>query len=145
MQTDDFSGEMKWELTLEGEIGNFQGIKLGEGFGGMVFPRSRKSRCKGTGVWGPRRSVWLKQRAGGVRAWGRLVWVHQRACSFLANMGIYWCCYLVIKSCVPVDCRLLRFLCPWNFPGKNTGVDCHFLSRGSSLPRDGTRISCIGR
>ena len=20
-----------------------------------------------------------------------------------------------------------RFLCPWNFPGKNTGVGCHFL------------------
>ena len=21
----------------------------------------------------------------------------------------------------------IRFLCPWNFPGKNTGVSCHFL------------------
>ena len=20
--------------------------------------------------------------------------------------------------------------CPWNFPGKNTGVDCHFLLQG---------------
>jgi len=20
-----------------------------------------------------------------------------------------------------------RLLCPWDFPGKNTGVDCHFL------------------
>ena len=26
----------------------------------------------------------------------------------------------------PMDCRLL---CPWNFPGKNTGADYHFLSK----------------
>ena len=24
-------------------------------------------------------------------------------------------------------------LCPWNFPGKNTGVDCHFLLKGIFL------------
>ena len=23
-----------------------------------------------------------------------------------------------------------RLLCPWHFPGKNTGVDCHFLLQG---------------
>ena len=23
-----------------------------------------------------------------------------------------------------------RLLCPWDFPGKNTGVDCHFLLQG---------------
>ena len=23
-----------------------------------------------------------------------------------------------------------RLLCPWNFPGKNTGADCHFLLQG---------------
>ena len=31
-----------------------------------------------------------------------------------------------------------RFLCPWNSPGKNTGVSRHFLRRGSSRPRDQT-------
>ena len=35
-----------------------------------------------------------------------------------------------------------RLFCPWDSPGKNTGVDCHVLSRGSSRPRDQTRISC---
>ena len=25
------------------------------------------------------------------------------------------------------------FLCSWNFPGKNTGVSCHFLSKGIFL------------
>ena len=24
----------------------------------------------------------------------------------------------------------IRLLCPWNFPGKNTGVGCHFLLQG---------------
>ena len=39
----------------------------------------------------------------------------------------------------PMDCRLL---CPWDSPGKNTGVGWHSL-QGSSQPRDQTRVSCI--
>ena len=31
------------------------------------------------------------------------------------------------------------------FPGKNTGVGCHFLLQGSSQIRDRTHVSCIGR
>ena len=27
-------------------------------------------------------------------------------------------------------CNLPRLLCPWDFPGKNTGVGCHFLLQG---------------
>ena len=30
--------------------------------------------------------------------------------------------------CDPVDST--RLLCAWNFPGKTTGVDCHFLLQG---------------
>ena len=43
------------------------------------------------------------------------------------------CCDLVSKllyyftTLWTVACRLL---CPWDFPGKNTGVDCHFLLQG---------------
>ena len=29
--------------------------------------------------------------------------------------------------CDPMDCSLTRLLCAWTFPGKKTGVDCHFL------------------
>ena len=29
--------------------------------------------------------------------------------------------------------RPARFLCPWNSPGKNTGVGCHFLLQGIFL------------
>ena len=32
-----------------------------------------------------------------------------------------------------------RLLCPWDFPGKNTGVDCHFLLQGK-LPNPGIKL-----
>ena len=31
-----------------------------------------------------------------------------------------------LQSCPPL-CNMARLLCPWDFPGKNTGVGCHFL------------------
>ena len=35
------------------------------------------------------------------------------------------------QSCLtlyhPMDCSPTRLLCPWNFPGKNTGLGCHAL------------------
>ena len=34
-------------------------------------------------------------------------------------------------------------LCPWDFPGKSTGVGCHFLLRGSSQPKDRSWVSCV--
>ena len=34
-------------------------------------------------------------------------------------------------------------LCPWDFPGKNTGVVAISCSRGSSWPRDWIHVSCI--
>ena len=36
-------------------------------------------------------------------------------------------------SLQPHGLKSARFLCPWNFPGKNTGVDCHFLLQGIFL------------
>ena len=36
-----------------------------------------------------------------------------------------------------------RLLCPWDSPGKKTGMGCHSFSRGSSQPRDQTWVSCI--
>ena len=38
-------------------------------------------------------------------------------------------------SLLPPEPQTTRLLCPWNFPGKNTGVGCHFLSR--DLPHPG--------
>ena len=59
------------------------------------------------------------------------------------------CVCSITQSC-PTLCDLMdwspptRLLCPWNFPGRNTGVRCHFFSsRDSSQPRDQTWVSCI--
>ena len=42
---------------------------------------------------------------------------------------------LCLTVCDPVDYRIppTRLPCPWNFPGKNTGVGCHFLLQGIFL------------
>ena len=40
---------------------------------------------------------------------------------------------LLAKSCLTLATLTLeptRFRCPWDFPGKNTGVGCHFLLQG---------------
>ena len=36
-----------------------------------------------------------------------------------------------------------RFLCPWDSPGKNTGVGCHFPLQGIFLTQGSNLISCI--
>ena len=35
-----------------------------------------------------------------------------------------------------------RFLCPWNFPGKNTGVGCQFLLQGI-FPTQGSDVHLL--
>ena len=44
---------------------------------------------------------------------------------------VYFCCCLIAKQCPNLlrhhGLYPARFLCPWDFPGKNTGVGGHFL------------------
>ena len=48
------------------------------------------------------------------------------------------CCCFVAKSCLtllgPHGLQPARLLCPWDFPGKSTGVGCCFLLQGSPDP-----------
>ena len=58
------------------------------------------------------------------------------ACVF-TNMHMYVYKYMVdavvyLLSCFQRFCDP-RLLCPWGFPGKNTGVGCHFLLQGIFL------------
>ena len=45
-----------------------------------------------------------------------------------------FCCCLVAKSCLTLcdtmDSNPTRLLCPWDSPGRNTGVGCRFLLQG---------------
>ena len=50
--------------------------------------------------------------------------------------GMHVCmlsCSVVFYSLWPYGLQPARLLCPWNFPGKNTGVGCHFLLPGIFL------------
>ena len=57
--------------------------------------------------------------------------------SFLEIIDLCVCCMLslsvVFNSSRPYGQRPPRLLWPWNFPGKNTGVCCHFLLQGIFL------------
>ena len=49
---------------------------------------------------------------------------------------------LVAQSCPtlqPCGLQPTRLLCPWNSPGKNIGVDCHFLLQGI-FPTQGSNL-----
>ena len=47
------------------------------------------------------------------------------------------------ESLQPCGLSPARLLCPWDSPGKNTGVGCHAPSRGSSWPRDPTQVHTL--
>ena len=64
---------------------------------------------------------------------------------YLMQTNDHFCCSLVVKSCLtllwPHGLNPARLLCPWDSPGKNTGVGCHFLLWGIGIyclqwPRD---------
>ena len=48
------------------------------------------------------------------------------------RVGLYIHVPSCLTLCDPVDCSP-PVLCPWNFPGKNTGVGCHFVLQGIFL------------
>ena len=50
---------------------------------------------------------------------------------------------VVSNSLWPHGLWPIRLLCPWNFPGKNTGVDCHFLLQRVFLIQELNLHSCI--
>ena len=51
-------------------------------------------------------------------------------------------CSVVSDSLWPHGLWPARLFCPWNFPGKNTGVDCHFLLQGI-FPTQGLNLHLL--
>ena len=53
-------------------------------------------------------------------------------------------CSVMSNALLPHGQQPVRLLCPWNFPGKNTGGGCHFLLQGI-FPRQGLkpRLLCL--
>ena len=44
-----------------------------------------------------------------------------------SNPGLPHCRWILYQPSHQGSPIITRLLCPWDFPGKNTGVDCHFL------------------
>ena len=113
----------------------------------------------------------LQGHSGGSREWGELtewhgdVLIHNSVmtydvrhlfrCSVAICVSLWWgicldillllllfTCSVMSDSLWPQGLKPTRLLCPWDFPGKNTGVGCHFLLQGSSRPKNWTWIFC---
>ena len=59
-----------------------------------------------------------------------------------------WSCQSCLTLCDPLDCSRPGPCVHGDSPGKDTGMACHALFKGSGPPRDRTHasyISCIGR
>ena len=54
-------------------------------------------------------------------------------CSLILSWLLFFSCSVVSESLQPHGLKPTRLLCPWDFPGKNTGVGCHFLLQGIFL------------
>ena len=64
------------------------------------------------------------------------IWKH---CLLLLNTSGIACCCLVTKQHLT-----LWLLCPWDFPGKNAGVGCHFLLQGICPTQESNpHLSCL--
>ena len=59
------------------------------------------------------------------------------------------CCFVVDKLCPtllrPCGLQPARLLCPWDSPGKNTRVGCHFLLQGIFLTQGLNPCLLLGR
>ena len=51
-------------------------------------------------------------------------------------------CSVVSSSLQPCGLLALQAVCPWNCPGKNTGVDCHFLLQ-EIFPTQGSNLGLL--
>ena len=72
-----------------------------------------------------------------------LIHTHQ---VFLLPWGKYCYCLFVPvtpNSSQPHELKPTRLLCPWNFPGKNTGGGCHFLLQGIFLKTQGSNLCLL--
>ena len=64
---------------------------------------------------------------------------------FHSKIHPWWYSFPCAQSSVLSDSLQLepaRLLCPWNFPGKNTGMGCHFLLQGI-FSNPGIGNSCV--
>ena len=95
---------------------------------------SDTSRTK-TDIWGwPTNQAEGKKEGKLVDSWGPgRPWCKVRACYMASVMS---------DSLQPYGLQPARLLCPWDSPGKNTGVGCHVLLQGI-FPTQGLNLRLL--
>ena len=98
---------------------------------------------------GSRAWVWAQAGSGG-GAWpshcALLVRPHKLACLGIPVRATGSCLLshsAESDSVQPYGLKPTRFLCPWDAPGRNTGVDCHGLLQGI-FPTQGSNPRLLG-
>ena len=82
------------------------------------------------------REAWCAAVRGAAKSQTRL--------SNWTELSIYiYCCSVASNSLQAYGLWPTGLLCPWDFPGKITGVGCHFLLQGSSRSWDRIYLSCL--
>ena len=71
-----------------------------------------------------------------------LIWSVFQSCS--PSRDLVRACILSFQSCQPCGLWPTSLLCPWDPPGKNTGVGCHALLQGIFLSQgSNSRLFCL--
>ena len=90
-----------------------------------IFP----GKNTGVGTFSSRGSSWS-------RNWTRASYVSAVACGFFTTKWLSVSCSVVSDSLRPYGLYPTRLLCPWDSPGKITGVGCHSLLQGIFLTQE---------
>ena len=76
--------------------------------------------------WSPGFYIQNNSQSGLERALGVIFFSPLHHCTDCSVLG----CSIVSHSLQPHGLQPTRLLCPWNSPGKSTGMGCHFLPQG---------------
>ena len=110
---------------------------------------------KNTQDWSSEWTGWISLQCKGLKSYQWSLQVEWKASTpgrrrterQLGNRNVCVCMYVslsvVCNSLRPHGLQPTRLLYPWDFPGKNTEVSCHFLLQEIFPPRDRTQFSCI--
>ena len=96
-------------------------------------------------------AVWLPSKCGIL--WGHLdsggvvlgdLWGFLALCLLVYLQALVYvlACWITSSSLQPCGWEPARLLCPWDSPGKSTGVGCHFLLQGI-FPTQGSNLHLL--
>ena len=85
----------------------------------------------------------------GCRLWGRTESDTTEATQQQQQFYYYYLLFIYSVSCSvvpdslqPLGLQPARLLCPWDFPGQDTGFGCHFLLQGIFLTQGSNPVFC---